>query len=262
MAFSVGFRLVLGENASDGVVAGIVFKDANENGVLDGDERGIPGIPVELAIVFDDSNQTTMTILGQTNRLGKYEFAFLPAGVYRITVLVDPWVRFTTSNPLFVTLVELADGRVSRFLDAHFGVADVIPPPPPYAAFGPIEVGPASPFGIEVDSTFVIGPPMPPFPPEGDVYYIRVEPPAVMGPYAMFVDEISVIIDGQGVYKFDCPADSLCPPPADLVPIDPSLTVPGEHTIAIRATGSEQTFVYVSVERAGWANPEDGTKRP
>jgi hypothetical protein len=262
MSFSIGFRLVLGEIASDGVIAGVVFKDANENGVLDGDEQGIPGVPVELAIVFGDSNQTTMTVLGQTDRRGKYEFAFLPAGVYRITVLVDPRVRLTTSNPLLVTLVELPDGRVSRFFDAHFGVAGIIPPPPSYAVFGPLEVGPASPFGMEVDSTFVIGPPMPPFPPEGDVYYIRVEPPMVMGPYAMYVDEVSVTIDGQGVYKFHCPADTLCPPPSDRLLIDPSLTAPGEHAIAIKVTGSDQTFVYVSVEHARWSEPGSQVKRP
>jgi hypothetical protein len=261
MAFSIGFRLVLGEIPSDGVIAGVVFKDANENGVLDGDERGIPGVPVELAVVFDDSNQTTMTIVGQTDRQGEYQFAFLPAGVFRVAVLVDPWVRFTTSNPLLVTLVELPDGNVSRFLDAHFGVAGLIPPPPSDAVFGPLEVGPASPFGTEVDSTFVIGPPMPPFPPEGDAYFIRVEPPMVMGPYAMYIDQISVMIDGQGVYKFDCQADSLCPPPADRLLIDPALTTPGEHAIAIKVSGSEQAFVYVSVERAGWSDPGEGTDR-
>jgi hypothetical protein len=262
MAFSIGFRLILGEIASDGAIAGVVFKDANENGVLDGDERGIPGVPVELVIGFGDSSQTTLAILGQTDRQGKYEFAYLPAGVYRIKVLVDPWVRFTTSNPLLVTLVELPDGRVSSFLEAHFGVAGIIPPPPSYAVFGPIEVGPASPFGIVVDSTFVIGPPMPPFPPEGDVYYIRVEPPIVMGPYAMWIYEVSISIDGQGVYKFDCPTDSLCPPPADLLLIDPSLTTPGEHAIAIKVTGSEQAFVYVSVEHAGWSDPGTEVNRP
>ena len=261
MAFSLGFRLVLGEVPSDGMIAGIVFKDANENGVLDGDERGIPGVPVELVIGFGDSNQTTLAILGQTDRSGKYEFAYLPAGVYRITALIDPWVRFTTSNPLLVTLVELPDGRVSSFLEAHFGVAGMIPPPPSYAVFGPIEVGPASPFGTEVDSTFVIGPPMPPFPPEGDVYYIRVEPPVMMGPYATYIDEVSVTIDGQGVYKFDCPSDTLCPPPMDMLLIDPALTAPGEHAITIKVTGSELAFVYVSVEHAAWSEPgHDGTR--
>ena len=73
------------------------------------------------------------------------------------------------------------------------------------------------------------------------------------------------MIDGQGVYKFNCRPDtlnSLCPPPADLVPIDPALTAPGEHAISIKVAGSEQAFLYVSVERAGWADPDSGTTRP
>ena len=263
MAFSIGFHLVLGEVLRDGVIAGVVFRDLDEDGVYDDDERGIPGVPVELAFAWGDSNQTTLGIVGQTDREGRYEFANLPAGIYRIMVLLDPWVRFTTSNPLLVTLVELPDGTVGSFLDAHFGVAGIIPPPPPgYAVFGPIEVGPASPFGTEVDTTLVIGPPMPPFPPEGDVYYIRVEPPAVMGPYPIYIDEVTVRIDGQGVYKFDCPPDSLCPAPADLVLIDPALTGAGEHAISIKVTGNEFAFLYVSVEHAGWSEPGSEGKRP
>jgi len=262
MAFSIGFHLVLAEIPRDGVIAGVVFKDLDEDGVYDDGERGIPGVPVELTIALGDSNQTRLGIVGQTDREGRYEFADLPAGVYRITALLDPWVRFTTSNPLLVTLVGLPDGTVSSFLDAHFGVAGIIPPPPPYAVFGPLEVGPASPFGTEVDTTLVIGPPMPPFPPEGDVYYIRVEPPAVMGPYPIWIDEVTVRIDGQGVYKFDCPADSLCNAPADLLLIDPALTGPGEHAISIKVTGNESAFLYVSVEHAGWSEPGSGEERP
>lgn len=261
MAFSIGFRLVLGEIPSDGTIAGVVFKDADEDGVFDPDERGIPGVPVELFVGFGDSSGTTLAILGQTDRQGKYAFADLPAGVYRITAFPCERIRFTTANPLLVTLVELPGGGVSSFLEAHFGVAGIINPPS-YPVFGPIGVGPASPFGTTVDSTFVIPTPMPPFPPQGDVYYIRVEPPAVMGPYPMYIQEVSVMIDGQGVYKFRCPPDSLCPPPADLLPIDPALTGQGEHTIWIKVSGSEQSFMYVSVEHAGWSDPGSGDARP
>ena len=62
-------------------------RDADEDGVFDAEERGIPGFPVELVVGFGDSSGTTLAIFGQTDRQGKYEFANLPAGVYRITAL-------------------------------------------------------------------------------------------------------------------------------------------------------------------------------
>ncbi len=124
MAFSIGFRLVIGEQQVDGLIAGVVFQDVNENGVYDRDiENGIPGVPVELVAAWGDSNRTTVAIVAYTDRLGRYEFGNLPAGVYKVTMLADQWARLTTPNPLLVTLVGLPDGTVSSFLEAHFGVA-------------------------------------------------------------------------------------------------------------------------------------------
>jgi len=264
MAFSIGFRLVIGEQHVDGLIAGVVFQDVNENGVYDRDvETGIPDVPVELVAAWGDSNQTTVAVLGYTDRLGRYEFGSLPAGVYKVTMLADPWARLTTPNPLLVTLVGLPDGTVSSFLEAHFGVAGFVPPPPqPQPVFGPVPVGPGSWLGTRVDTTFVIPPPMPPFPPEGNIYYLRVEPPAVMGPYPMWIDKVTVLIDGQGVYKFDCPGDSLCFPPADRLPLDPALTGDGEHTILIEVLGSEMSWVDVSIEHPlWWGIKADGKRR-
>jgi hypothetical protein len=262
-AFSIGFRLVINEEQPvGGTIAGVVFQDVNENGVYDGDiETGIAGVPVELVAAWGDSDQTTVGIVTQTDPWGRYEFGTLSAGVYRITVLVDPWARLTTPNPLLVTLVELPDGTVSSFLDAHFGVGGLIPPRP-QPVFGPVPVGPGSSMGTRVDSTFVIPPPMPPFPPEGNVYYLRVEPPAIMGPYPMWIDEVKVFIDGQGVYKFDCPTDSLCFPPADRLALDPALTGEGEHAISIEVLGSELSYVLVSVEHEPWWDIKADRKRP
>jgi hypothetical protein len=113
-------------------------------------------------------------------------------------------------------------------------------------------VGPASPYGTGVDSTFVVPTPMPPFPPEEDLYFVRVEAPMVRGPYPIFIDHIAVAIDGQAVYKFECPLDSLCPPPFARLPIDPALMEPGEHAIAVKVSGSESSFVHVGIERGAW----------
>jgi hypothetical protein len=241
---------VIGEVVRNGVIGGVVFSDLDEDGVRDDGEMGIANVPVELVYGRGDSAATTLAILGHTDPRGHYEFVDLPAGIYLVTARLQ--ARFTTPNPLLVTLVELSDGNVSSFLDAHFGVAgDIIPPPPPPPVdwvFGPVPVGPGSGFGTEFDSTFVIPPPMPPYP--GDVrYFVRVEAPAIMGPYPMFIDEISVAIDGRLVYKFECPPDSLCPPPSDKVPLDSRLMEEGEHAISIEVLGSDMAFSLVGIER-------------
>lgn len=263
MAFSIGFRFVIGEAPADGVIAGVVFYDTNENGLYDADiELGIPGVPVELAATWGDSARTTVAIVGTTDNSGRYEFENLPAGVYKVTALTRAWVRFTTANPLLVTLVELPDGTVSSFLEAHFGVTGgILPPPEPGVVFGPAPVGPGSPLGTRVDSTFVVPPAMPPFPPVGNVYYLRVEPPMVAGPYPVWIEKVSVWIDGRGVYKFDCPPDSLCFPPVDWLPLDSVLTTEGQHTISIEALGKESSFVLVSIEHAPWPGIDDEGKR-
>ncbi len=250
MAFSIGFRIVIGDVVRNGAIGGVVFSDVDEDGVRDDGEMGLAGVPVELVFSVGDSSRTTLTILGHTDPRGNYEFIDLPAGIYKIAAHLE--ARFTTPNPLLVTLVELPDGNVSKFLDAHFGVAGVVPPPPPPPAdfvFGPVPVGPGSGFGTELDSTFVIPPPMPPFPPNGVLYFLRVEAPAIASPFPMYIDEIAVSIDGQLVYKFDCPPDSLCPPPFDRMIIDSALMGEGEHAISIRVLGSEMAFEFVSIER-------------
>ncbi len=83
-----------------------------------------------------------------------------------------------------------------------------------------------------------------------------------MGPYPMWIDKVSVLIDGQGVYKFECPPDSLCNPPADRLPLDPALTGEGEHTIKIEVLGVEMSWVNVSIEHPlWWGIRADGKRR-
>jgi hypothetical protein len=265
MAFSIGFRIVIGDVVRNGVIGGVVFGDIDEDGVRDDGEMGLADVPVELMFTWGDSAGTTLKFLGRTDPRGHYEFIDLPAGVYRIAAQLQ--ARFTTPNPLLVTLVELPDGNVSKFLDANFGVAGQVPPPPPPPAdfvFGPVPVGPASGFGTELDSTFVIGPPMPPFPPNGVMYFVRVEAPAIAGPFPMYIDEIAVSIDGQLVYKFECPPDTLCPPPFAKMIIDPALMGEGEHAISIKVLGSEMAFELVGIERDAsweWAKEADDARR-
>ncbi len=255
MAFSIGFNLSIGDVIRHGVIGGVVFEDLNQDGIYDDIERGIPGVPIELQAMSSDSNGTGLAMLVHTDPLGRYSFEGLPVGVYKVGALLPPDTQFTTPNPLLVALVQLPDGKVSSFLNAHFGVIGVVPPPPPpptVMVFGFLPVGPGSSYGTRVDSTFVIPPPMPPFPPEGDIYYVRVEPPPIMGPVPVFIDEITVTIDNQVVYKFECPPDTLCPAPFDKLPIDPALTGEGEHAISIEVLGKERSFVLVGIEHGVW----------
>lgn len=253
MAFSIGFRLSIGEIVRHGMIAGVVFHDHNENGIYDERfEPGIPDVAVRLQTAPGDSAANARSVVVRTDRDGRYAFAGLPAGVYKIEALLLTGLRPTTPNPLLVALVKLPDGTVSSFLGAHFGVAAVAPPPPPVWVFGPVPVGPASPFRTRVDSTFAIPPPMPPFPPEGDIYYVRVEPPPVLGPYPMFINQVTVTIDNRTVYKFECHPDTLCPPRFERIAIDPALTGEGEHKISIEVLGSELTFLLVGIEHGIW----------
>lgn len=248
-AFSIGFRIVTGELIERGVIAGVVFVDVDEDGVYDDGEPGIPGVPIEVRNVPSDSAAAGTAVLVRTDRLGRYAAGGLSAGVYRVEALVPPDAKLSTPNPLLVVLAALPDGTVGSFLHGHFGVILVAPPPLPVWVFGPVPVGPASAFGTRVDSTFVIPTPMPPFPPEGECYYVRVEAPIVRGSYPMFIDRIAVAIDDQIVYRFACPPDSSCRPPCANLQIDPALMGAGEHAISIEVLGSELSFVFVGIEK-------------
>jgi len=175
--------------------------------------------------------------------------------MYRVEMQVPDGAKATSPNPLLVALVELPDGTVSNFWNAEFGLLLSMTPSPEWI-FGPEPVGPGSENGTVLNSTFVIPPLMPAFPPLASEYYVRVEPAPVMGPYAMDIDAISVNVDDQPVYRFTCPPDTLCPPPHEMVKIDPVLMGEGEHTISIEVLGSEPSFVMVGIVRVPpWDDP-------
>ncbi len=245
MAFSIGFRVSLGGAPLEGVIAGVVFRDLNRNGVHDDNsEPGIPDFPVVLRAASGDS---TLIRNVRTDRLGRYGFRGLEAGVYEVAAMGLLGMRFTTPNPILVTLIELPDGRVSRFTEADFGTTALVPPIE--RVFGPVPVGPGSELGTHVDSSFVVHPPMPTDLPRRYLWYVRVEPPMLMGPQPIYINQASVSIDEQLVFKFECRSDSLCFPPFARVLLEPPGLGEGEHTISIDVLGNERSFLLISVER-------------
>ncbi len=118
---SIGFaaRLDVGEPLDGGEIAGLVWNDANENGVIDSGEEGIEGVEVSLNGADNDTLTTDGT--ATTDDTGHYSFDGLTGGVY--TVSVDTTAHSpTTSSSLTVLLAETEDGVVYDFLDANFGL--------------------------------------------------------------------------------------------------------------------------------------------
>jgi hypothetical protein len=121
---SIGFaaRLDVGEPLDGGAIAGRVWNDANENGVIDSGEEGVSGVEVSLNGGGEDDS-TNADDTATTDENGDYEFDGLTGGVY--TVSIDSTVNDTTTpSALTVLLVESDEGVVSDFLDANFGVLD------------------------------------------------------------------------------------------------------------------------------------------
>jgi hypothetical protein len=244
-AFSIGFTLSIGQPPLEGVIAGIVFKDLNRNGIYDGEsEPGVPNIAVALRAASGD---TRLGRVVHTDRLGRYGFRGLHAGVYEVAAMGLLGMSFTSPNPILVTLVELPDGTVSSFTDADFGTTPLYPPIERF--FGPAPVGPGSELGTHVDSSFVVPPPVPTDLPRPHNYFVRVEPPMLMGPRPIYITEADVSIDGQSVFEFECRGDSLCLPPVARVLLEPPGLAEGEHMICIDVLGSEGSFLLISVER-------------
>ena len=77
-----GINYNFGET-SGGSIQGVVFNDANNNGVQDGGETGIAGVEIKIF-----SGATAAGVQPQTPQLtdgnGAYSFANLPAGTYSL----------------------------------------------------------------------------------------------------------------------------------------------------------------------------------
>ncbi len=99
-----------------GCIHGIVWYDADENGVQDAGEEGIPGVTV---IITDDKGNVIAELI--TDESGRYSVCDLGPGNYTVTETDPPGYISTTSNVVNITLPPGADG------EANFG--DVEPPP-------------------------------------------------------------------------------------------------------------------------------------
>jgi hypothetical protein len=124
-------RLDIGDPIEGGTIAGRVWHDANENGVMEDGEHGIPGESLHLYSFSDDGDSTVTRefAFAQTDADGRYAFHHLRAGAYvvdRRSVAND--CRPTTANQIHVLLVEV-DGDVSSYRNANFGCIPLWTPP-------------------------------------------------------------------------------------------------------------------------------------
>ena len=113
----------------EGSIGNTVFLDANDNGIQDKTEPGIPGVTVSLYADTNSNGQLDIGVdpfldLQVTDLRGEYDFQALEAGLYivEVTDTVGPLAGFThttNNNPLAVTL-----GPDENFNDGDFGYYD------------------------------------------------------------------------------------------------------------------------------------------
>jgi hypothetical protein len=255
-SFAIGFRLDLGPAAGTGTIEGTVYLDNNQNGVRDREcrcEPGIPGIAVALERTLENGDKVTFLALTDSN--GVYRFAGLREGSCKVFAVApeDLW-KVTTANPLLVTLVKGADGKVQDFLGADFGFFSLKPPIPPITnLFGPIIIGPPTPFGTELDSTF-INPPSP-----LTViykYYLEVKVPLREMCFGFnVVDSAEAWINDKMVftYRRENLGDTTWAPyrfKRQLVELPDSLMITGENAIRLIADGDECAALEWKVSKA------------
>jgi len=241
-SFALGFRVDLGPAPGTGIIGGVVFRDDNQNGErerCDRCEPGIEGITVVLQHGDDEPNAVSIV---RTNENGEYAFRGLREGVYTVTVIVRPteW-KVTSTNPLLVTLIKDADGNVQSFYGAYFGLYPVNVPGPEQTLFGPIMIGPFTPYGTELDSTFV----NPPSPMTVVFhYYLEVAAPVNTDPMPGVVDSAKAWINGVLVFEYG----KTIPPdtayfPSQVVELRPGFVRDGLNEIRLRTTGDEGAAV-------------------
>ncbi|UCF05575.1 MAG: hypothetical protein JSV33_00640 [bacterium] len=248
-SFAIGFRIDLGPPPGTGMIAGVVFRDDNRNGVRDRytklDEPGIPGITVALEKISSDSDKVILHV--RTDRNGEYRFGGLREGVYEIFVEASPqYWEITSPNPLLVTLIKGPDGEVQDFLGANFGLYPLYPPVPDNL-FGPILVGPASPYGTLVDSTFTNPPSVLPV---VFHYYLEVTEPPWEGPYPVVIDSASAWINDVLVYEYSkaTPPDTIAFAPR-IIRLRDNLVHVGENKIRLFTDGPQRSALMWRVYR-------------
>jgi hypothetical protein len=114
---SIGFVAQLnGGGSGDGMgaIGGMVWNDANGDGIMDTTESPVDGATISLEA---EGMETQMATSGAD---GLYRFEGLAAGFYTVQKIADSGSVVTSGNPIYVTLVE-SEGVVSSFLAANFG---------------------------------------------------------------------------------------------------------------------------------------------
>jgi hypothetical protein len=244
-SFAIGFRIDIGPPDGTGTIGGVVFLDGNENGVRDREcrcEYGIPGITVALERTLENGDR--VMLLTRTDANGEYRFAGNKEGVHKVFVHAPEnlW-RITSANPLLVTLIKGADGKVQDFLGANFGLWPLTPPPNPVVRlFGPVIVGPPTPFGTELDSTFA-NPPSPLT--VSFEYYLEVNVPVREMCFGFnVVDSAEAWINDEMVfmYRRENLGDTIWAPyrfERHVVELPDSVVITGENTIRLITDGDE-----------------------
>ena len=246
-SFAIGFRIELGPPAGGGIIAGVVYSDDNQNGERDRCGRcepGIPGITVALEATSNGNNVVRIT---RTDSMGEYRFGRCREGVYKVFVAANPdeW-KVTSANPLLVTLVKGPGGKVQDFFGAHFGLFPMVMPIPGNL-FGPIIIGPMTPFGALLDSTFV-DPPSPL--PVVFSYFLEVSEPPFEMPRMGIVDSAAAWINGEKVFEYyrTEPPDTAYFAP-QTIKVREGLVMEGENEIRLLTDGNENAALIWRVSK-------------
>ncbi len=112
-----------GRVAASGTIGDTVWSDENANGIQDNGEKGIAGARVRLTLPDGSTIETT------TNANGLYLFSALPAGTYKVELIMSSLPTPSEGNLKLTTPglfnVTLAEGQ--SFLAADFGVVATLP---------------------------------------------------------------------------------------------------------------------------------------
>ena len=241
-SFAIGFRIDLGPPPGGGMILGIVYRDDNRNGARDRSdlvEPGIPGITVFLEKTLEGGDK--VLLLARTDVNGEYRFGGLREGVYKVGVSIAPemW-EVTSTNPLLITLVKGPDGEVQDFFGASFGLFP-LHAREPHTLFGPVAVGPGSPVGTLLDSTFIDS--LTPLPVVYS-YYLNVMRPPFLATQPGIIDSASTWINDTLVFEYH---RSARPDSAFFVPqtilLPEGLVKTGENAIRLFTDGPERAVL-------------------
>jgi hypothetical protein len=127
---SIGFvaRIDVGMDETRGAIGGIVWNDANEDGVMDPGEEGVGGVEIHLTNDVPEGSMMPVLLWETTTAAdGTYRFDGLDAGFYNVQKAPNDRCKPTTPTEIQVVLVE-SNGDVSDFLLANFGCVPVMGP--------------------------------------------------------------------------------------------------------------------------------------